>query len=126
MDYKKLDKEFDFYMAKFKSDPELGKLMLRLSFQELFNDKFMHENSKFKSMDDMMWRSDFGITNLMEVENVNQKNWNKFIAANTECDTWHRFGKLAMVEWMKTVLALLEQVAEKKKAEKKAAKADKK
>ncbi len=126
MDAKVLEYEFKLYMDKFKADPELGKLMMKLTFQELFNDKFMQEHSKFKSMDFMMWRSGFGMTNLLEVEKVNQDKWNAYIAENTECENWHQFGKLAMVEWMKTVLDLLEQVKAKeaadKKAEKKAAK----
>ena len=42
--------------------------------------------------------------NLMEVENVNQDKWNEYIAKNTECETWHDFGKLAMIDWMKNKL----------------------
>ena len=44
---------------------------------------------------------DFGIMNLLEVEQVNQDKWNEYIARNTECKTWHEFGKLAMIDWMK-------------------------
>ena len=39
--------------------------------------------------------------NLLEVEQVNQDKWNEYIARNTECKTWHEFGKLAMIDWMK-------------------------
>ena len=46
-------------------------------------------------MDDLIWRSGFGIMNLLEVEQVNQDKWNEYIARNTECKTWHEFGKLA-------------------------------
>ena len=66
--------------------------------------EFLQENSKFTSMDDMIWRSGFGIMNLMEVENVNQDKWNEYIAKNTECETWHDFGKVAMIDWMKNKL----------------------
>lgn len=118
IDGKKLDYEFKKYMDMYKADPELGKLMLKLSYQELFNDKFMQENSKFKSMDDMLFRSDFGLTNPMEIENVNQDKWNAFIAKHTECANWHQFGKLAMIDWMKTVLSLLKQDKEKQDKEK--------
>lgn len=82
----------------------MGKILNKVSFQELFNPKFLQENSKFTSMDDMIWRSGFGIMNLMEVENVNQDKWNEYIAKNTECETWHDFGKVAMIDWMKNKL----------------------
>ena len=118
IDGKKLEYEFKKYMDMYKADPELGKLMMKLSYQELFNDKFMQENSKFKSMDDMLFRSDFGLTNPMEIENVNQEKWNAFIVKHTDCASWHQFGKLAMVDWMKTVLFLLKQVKEKQDKEK--------
>lgn len=121
IDGKKLEYEFKKYMDMYKADPELGQLMLKLSYQELFNDKFMRENSKFSSMDDMLFKSDFGLTNPAEIENVNQAKWNAFIAAHTDCADWHQFGKLAMVDWMKTVIELLAQVkAKEKKTPKKA------
>ena len=95
--------------------------------QELFNEKFMKENSKFTSMDDMLFKSDFGLTNPLEIEKVNQEKWNAFIAKNTECETWHQFGKLAMIEWMKTVIDLWAKVKEKQaKDAKEAKKAEKK
>ncbi|MCD7975028.1 MAG: hypothetical protein LUF25_04495 [Phascolarctobacterium sp.] len=97
----KLDKTFRYYMGLFKEDKELGKLMQKVSFQDIFNPEFLTANSKFTSMDDMIWRSGFGIMNLLEVENVNQDKWNAYIAANTPCATWHDFGKMAMIDWMK-------------------------
>ncbi len=100
----KFDKDFKKYLDIFKEDPELWKILNKVTFQDIYNQKFLEENSKFTSMDDMLWRSGFGIVNLMEVENVNQDKWNQYIAANTQCSTWHEFGKLAMIEWMKLVL----------------------
>ena len=104
MNHKELDKTFKGYLAKFTADKELGQMMSRITFQELFNPKFLQENSNFTSMDDMIWRSGFGIMNLMEVENVNQDKWNEYIAKNSDCATWHDFGKLAMIDWMKNKL----------------------
>ncbi len=100
----KLDKTFKYYLGVFTGDKDLAKILNAVSFQELFNPKFLEEHSKFTSMDDMIWRSGFGIMNLMEVENVNQDKWNEYIAKNTECETWHEFGKVAMIEWMKAKL----------------------
>ena len=64
-----IEKEFKHYLEIFTHDEELGKILAKVSFQELFNDKFLTENSKYTSMD--------------------------------ECKTWHEFGKLAMIDWMK-------------------------
>ena len=114
VDAKKIEFEFKKYMDIYKADPELGRLMQQMTFQELFNEKFMKENSKFTSLDDMLFKSDFGLTNPMEIEKVNQDKWNAFIAKNTECETWHQFGKLAMIEWMKTVIDLWARVKEKR------------
>ena len=104
MDKKELDKTFNEYFDKFKADKELGKAMSLITFQQLFNPTFLQANSKFTSMDDILWRSGFGIMNLLEVENVNQDKWNEYIAKNTDCETWHDFGKLAMIDWMKNKL----------------------
>ena len=76
-----IEKEFKHYLEIFTHDEELGKILAKVSFQELFNDKFLTENSKYTS--------------------VNQDKWNEYIARNTECKTWHEFGKLAMIDWMK-------------------------
>ena len=113
MDAKALDKTFKEYLAIFTADAELAKILNRVSFQDLFNPIFLTANSKFTSMDDMIWRSGFGIMNLMEVEQVNQDKWNAYIAENTACATWHDFGKLAMVEWMKLALKAQEEAAAK-------------
>ena len=61
VDAKKIEFEFKKYMDMYKADPELGRLMQQMTFQELFNEKFMKENSKFTSMDDMLFKSDFGL-----------------------------------------------------------------
>ena len=84
--------------------------------------------NKIDGLWEIFWTG--GLTNPLEIEKVNQDKWNAFIAKNTECENWHQFGKLAMIEWMKTVIDLWAQVKEKraqdaksaKKAEKKAQK----
>ena len=99
-----IEEQFQSYMKIFKGDAKLGKAMSLVTFENLFNHDFLKNNSKFTSMDDMIWRSGFGIMNLLEVEYVRQDKWNEYIAANTDCSTWHEFGKLAMVAWMKRKL----------------------
>jgi hypothetical protein len=108
-----IDREYHHYLDKFQKDAELGALLNRITYQELFNEKFLHEFSKFKSLDEMLARSGFGIVNLGEVEKVNQDKWNSYIAANTKGLAWFQFGKLAMIEWMKTVIKLLAEAKKK-------------
>ena len=103
------ENEFQHYFAMFKRDPELTHLLNRITYPELFSDEFLHANSKFKDMNDLLIRSGFGIVNLGEVEQVNQRKWNEYIQRNSDCDTWHEFGKMAMTHWMKKVLELLAQ-----------------
>ena len=43
VDAKKIEFEFKKYMDMYKADPELGRLMQQMTFQELFNEKFMKE-----------------------------------------------------------------------------------
>lgn len=100
-----IEKEFKHYLGIFTHDKDLAKELNLVSFPALFNDQFLAENSKFTSLNDMVIRSGFGIMNLLEVENVNQEKWNAYIAQNSQCTTWHEFGKLAMVVWMKNKLA---------------------
>ena len=100
-----IEEQFQSYMKIFKGDAKLGKAMSLVTFENLFNPDFLKNNSKFTSMDDMIWRSGFGIMNLLEVENVNQDKRNAYIESHTDCSTWHEFGKLAMVAWMKSKLA---------------------
>ena len=62
-----IEEQFKSYMKIFKNDAELGKAMSLVTFENLFNPDFLKNNSKFTSMDDMIWRSGFGIMNLLEV-----------------------------------------------------------
>ena len=114
---KKIEEEYRHYLKMFKADEELGKKMMAISFESLFNTEFMVSHSKFLNMNDMIWRSGFGIVNLMEVENVNQDKWNEYIDKNTKCKTWFEFGKLAMTEWMKRTLEELKKEAATKDKE---------
>jgi hypothetical protein len=113
MDPKEIDREYHHYLDKFQKDAELGALLNRITYQELFNEKFLQENSRFQSLDELIAKSGFGIVNLGEVEKLNQENWNHYIAANTNGLAWFQFGKLAMIEWMKTVIALMAEAKKK-------------
>ena len=113
MDPKEIDREYHHYLDKFQKDAELGAVLNRITYQELFNEKFLQEHSRFKTLDELIAKSGFGIVNLGEVEKLNQENWNHYIAANTNGLAWFQFGKLAMIEWMKTVIALMAEAKKK-------------
>jgi len=105
MDAKKLNKTFKYYNDLFLQDEELAKVYNTVTFESLFNPEFLQAHSKWTSMDDIIWKSGFGIMNLMEVENVDMAKWNEYVKKYTdEVDTWYDFGKLALIEWMKAKL----------------------
>ena len=56
MEKNKLDKTFKHYLGIFTEDKELGKILNKVSFQELFNPKFLQDNSTFTSMYDLAQR----------------------------------------------------------------------
>ncbi len=99
------EKEFAELLALFKADAELNAALQKVSFEGLFSYKFMAENSDFSSLDDMLYRSGFGIMNPLEIENIPAERWDAYIEKHTRCKKWHDFGKLAMTAWMKNVLA---------------------
>ena len=104
MDKHELDKTFNHYMEIFKGDKELGKIMSRITFKSCSILLFCKRTANLLLWMILFGVVVFGIMNLLEVENVNQDNWNAYIAKNSECETWHEFGKLAMIDWMKNKL----------------------
>ncbi len=112
------DKTFKKYLDAFIKDKELAKILNGVTFQQLFNPDFLQAHSKFTSMDDIIWRSGFGIVNLLEVENVNQEKWDAYIAKNSPYATWHEMGKAAMIDWMEKVLEQRKKQQEEQKEQK--------
>ena len=101
----KEEKEFQELLQAFKADEALMEHMQSVSFEDLFSYKFLAENSDFSSLDDILFRSGFGLMSPMEIANVPSDKWDEYIAQHTDkCDKWHDFGKLAMIEWMKNIL----------------------
>ena len=82
-----IEKEFQHYLEIFKHDKELGKALSHCVFyRHCSTNKFLQENSKFTSMNDLIIRSGFGIMNLLEVENSKPGKWNAYIAKNSNCN----------------------------------------
>lgn len=107
------EQEFQKLFHKFQKDTELSALLRRVQYEELFSYKFLAENSEFSSLDDILFRSGFGILSPLEIKNVSQEKWDAYIAKHTKCEKWHEFGKLAMTNWMNNVLK--ERKEERKK-----------
>ena len=98
------EKEFQQLLQLFSKDEELNNHMQNVSYEDIFSCKFLAENSDFSSLDDIIYRSGFGIMSPLEITNVSPDKWDEYIAKHTQCHKWHEFGKLAMVEWMKNIL----------------------
>jgi hypothetical protein len=96
------EEEFQQLLAKFKENKILREKMEKLSFEDLFSWEFLSQNSDFLSLDDILFRSGFGIMSPMEISKLSPEKWDNYIAAHSKrCSKWHEFGKLAMTAWMK-------------------------
>ena len=99
------EKEFQALFAQFKAQPELNKLLGSVKYEDFFTYEFMADYSDFSSMDDMLFRSGFGIMSLAEVANIPPANWDAYIAKHTKYQQWFDFGKKAMTVWMQKKIA---------------------
>ena len=99
------EQEFKDLLKKFSEDENLAKLLAAVQYKDLFTAEFMQENSKLKSLDELIFTGGFGIMSLAEVEKIPPANWDAYIAKYTGCEKWHDFGKLAMIAWMNSKLA---------------------
>ena len=99
------EQEFQELLEKFKKDGELYAILQKVGFEDLFSYEFLALNSDFSSLDDLIYRSGFGIMSPLEIGRVPAAKWDEYIAKHTDkCSKWHEFGKLAMTLWMKKVL----------------------
>ena len=98
------EKEFQELLQIFKEDKGLSEHMQNVGYEDLFSLKFLAENSDFSSLDDIIYRSGFGIMSPLEISNIPIEKWDEYIAKHTQCEKWHEFGKLAMTVWMKNLL----------------------
>lgn len=109
MTEKEIKASYAYYMKKFEENKDLGQFMAKITYQQIFNPKFLKANSKWNSIDEMIYGGGFGIMSLGEVPNVNQDKWDAYIQRNTKCSGWFIFGKLAMIEWMKETIRFVEE-----------------
>ncbi|MDR2006221.1 MAG: hypothetical protein LBP78_03115 [Acidaminococcales bacterium] len=99
------EQEFQRLLAKFKEDKKLFEHLQTVGFEDFFSYEFLALHSDFSSLDDILFRSGFGIMSPMEIEKIPAERWDAYIAKhNGKCSTWREFGKLAMTAWMKNIL----------------------
>jgi hypothetical protein len=99
------EQEFQGLLTKFKTEEDLYGYLKEVGYEDLFSYEFLALNSDFSSLDDIIYRSGFGIMSPLEIGRVPTEKWDEYIAGHTDkCRTWHEFGKLAMTAWMKKML----------------------
>lgn len=59
-----------------------------VSFNDLFNDKFLSACSSFTSLDDMFEKSGFKVESPEDFKNIPDKDWERFIVTNTKYESW--------------------------------------
>ncbi len=96
---------FQQLLERFKGEEKLNAKMQEVGFEDLFSIKFLSENSDFSSLDDILFRSGFGIMSPMEIARIPVDKWDEYIAKHCKCKTWHELGKLAMIDWMQNVIS---------------------
>lgn len=108
LEIKKYSKEdelkFHDLLNKFKADENLTERLQSVQYEDLFSYEFLANNSDFSSLDDIIYRSGFGIMSSFEIVNVSEVKWDEYISGHTGCEKWHDFGKLAMISWMEKVM----------------------
>jgi len=73
---------------------------------ELLTPQFMQQNTKFASFDDMLAASGFKAETQAEFEAIPDKEWNAFIARETEFADWQSILSEAGAEWVKKELGI--------------------
>lgn len=101
---------------KFKVDNKFEKKLKRLSsnakkvsgennvpFVELFNQKFMHTNTLFHSIEEFVENSGFDFT---KMESINELELDKFVNENTKFDSWEEMKAVAAEQWVAKQLGI--------------------
>ncbi len=60
-----------------------------VSFEELFTDSFMTQNTSFSSMDEMVDKSPFTISSPEDFAEIPDLEWDQYVKSNTNFSNWH-------------------------------------
>lgn len=74
-----------------------------IPFSELFNQKFMGQNSNFATIDEFAEKSNFDFSDL---ESIDEKKLDTFVNENSDFDSWDSMKSKATEEWTAKKLGL--------------------
>ncbi|ENZ5543314.1 hypothetical protein ACGWJW_002704 [Enterococcus hirae] len=66
-------------------------------FDELFNEKFMIENTNFSNIDDFIEKSGFDFS---DIESIDDNELDNFVGSNTDFESWEDMKSAAGSEWV--------------------------
>jgi hypothetical protein len=72
----------------------------QVPFDELFPPEFMEKYTSFESIEQMLEESDFKLDTNNDFENLPDKDWDEYVAKNTQFDTWNSMLEEASTEWV--------------------------
>lgn len=72
----------------------------KVSFDELFTDDFMEEHTKFQTLDSFFEASGFDVSSSEAFAAIPDEDMDKFVAENSEFDTWEDMLSTAGQEYM--------------------------
>lgn len=64
-----------------------------VSFNDLYNDEFIQQSTKFKSIKEMLNKCDYQIHN---IENFKSEEWKQYVIKNTDFDSWEEMENVAI------------------------------
>ncbi|OJX91011.1 MAG: hypothetical protein BGO90_05395 [Legionella sp. 40-6] len=83
--------------AKFKKLQDINSL----SFEELFPDDFIQQNTNTLSLNDFLKQSGFVINSNEDFLNIPDEEWEKYVIENTRFNSWVEMQKTAHEIWLK-------------------------
>lgn len=87
---------FDEFKKKLEA---ASKISDTVSFGELFNESFMRNHSKFSDFEELVKFGGYS-TDAEEFKKIPDDEFDKFIKANTDFDSWKDMQQAAANEWM--------------------------
>lgn len=74
-------------------------------FDELFNTTFMIENTDFSNINDFFESSPFEMKTKEDLENINERELDEYVAANTKFNLWSEMKQAAGAIYVKNKLS---------------------
>lgn len=71
-----------------------------IEFEELFNEEFMESYTSFKNIDQLIEESQWEVESNEDFEDLPDDQFDKYISANTEFESWEDMLQIALNEWI--------------------------